>query len=518
MRRVIFGYCVSLFVVCHVDAASINHLDELIAPMAPVVAGSGGNKITTSPETLQLLDKLEREQRQTGPEYRPHPLPLPEPVKVPAYFTGQADEEDIASATCNLTSHETISTFSQALTQAICSDPEIRTLALGLRTYWLDYKSSQSSWMPEINLLLGASSEEDNYSQERRGTLTQRDRRYDAGLELNWLLFDFGKREALIGQKENIWLSSQYQALSQFQDFIIQFSQVYYQVIASQAILSAAKENESIARKTWDITQNKYRSGVGVLGDALQAENALLSATQYRIQKEGEYEKAVGQLSSAMNLSFSDRLKPRDQLAIPSDAQMMQLKPLLSEAEKHHPLILAAQKNISAAENQVEQAQRDYLPSVALKASANQNDSSLDQGTYMINKTDTLFVGVTVTVPIFSGLRRYRQLQSANTQLVRSRQEFQDVTRNVALSVWNAWQALNSANRNFELISQRLATAKRAYSIANGRYLTGVGTIIELLNTQQQLSNAEIDEANIRMDWYIQRLSLLSSIGKLSLQ
>lgn len=511
-------FCTGVSVLTLCAAMSVKAQDNLQAllgeaiPPAPA-ASAPAKSFTTSPDTLALLDKLLLEESDIATTAARKPMTLPSAVRPPADFFSPD-----AEAMCDTTATTTLRNFNQALSLAICQDPQMRILALNLKRYLLDYKISQSAWMPEINMLFNTGSETSQYDLAGRDNYRTNDRTTNTGVELSWLLFDFGKREAAIGEKKNIWLSNQYQTLSKFQDYIIGFAQTYYQVIAKKTIMIAAKDNEKVARKTWEITQNKYRSGVGVLGDALQAENMLLSATQNRMQKEGEYEVALGKLASALNLPLSSRLQPDDLFTLPGSSQMMALQPLLDEASARHPLVLAAQKNIEAAEQQVNQAQRDFLPSVTLRAGANKGHSSVDEAQYVpVNRTDTMYVGLNVSVPLFSGFRRYNQLQAAHVQLAWSQQDYQNTLKDIGLNTWNAWQGLNTVNRSLEVIAQRLKTARRAYEIANGRYLTGVGTIIELLNTQQQLSNAEIDEANIKMDWYLQRLSLLASVGKLSL-
>ncbi|MEP8889444.1 TolC family protein [Enterobacter roggenkampii] len=502
-------------VILTFSARSESNIERLISGPA----SGATSQVTTSPETLKLLNDLMLNDTETlsHAEREPgsRPLTMPEPIHTPAWMF---DDSRSISDDCELTTQGNITHFAQALQIAICQNPDMRRLAFSLRQYLYEYRKSQSAWMPNINLVLTASSESDRYDMDKADALKQTDRTIDEGVELSWLLFDFGKREALISQKENTWQSQKYQTLSGLQDFILQFAETYYQVLARRTILDAAKDNEQIARKTWDITQNKYRAGVGVLGDALQAENVLLSATQYRIQREGDFQQAMGQLANVLNLSVTRSLEPEDRLGIPAEGQMMSLQPLLDEAIKHHPLILAAQKNKEAAIDQLKQAERDFLPSISLQGGINRNTSSLDQNRYEpIGRTDSMFVGLNVSVPIFAGFKRYNQLNEAHAQYNLSAEEYRSQIKLVELNTWNAWQALNTSNRSVKLISQRLATANRAYAIARGRYLTGVGTIIELLNTQQQLSSTEIDEANVKMEWNLQRLTLLASVGRLSL-
>ncbi|MTD38539.1 hypothetical protein GIX45_07855 [Erwinia sp. CPCC 100877] len=467
-------------------------------------------------ETLRLLDQLISEDPGESPQSVASDSSISPLIKSPAYIFNRDDE--IGDDNCIAVKNGSVYSFKQALAVAICNNPQMRSMSLKLRSYLLEYKKSMSSWMPEIDFVSSISAEQERYKIKSLGGYTTRDRKRDTGLEINWLLFDFGKREALIEQKKDIWLSQNYQALFDFQSFVVDFSRTYYQAISKKEILVAARANEDLAQKTWTVTQNKFESGIGAYSDTLQAKNVLLSAIQYRREKEGEYQQVIGHLASAMNMPVISKLTPQERVAIHASRQVTKLQRLLNLAAVHHPLILSARKKIDSAQHSLQQARLDFMPTISMQAAAYRGISSLDEHQPpFVNKTDTMFVALKLSVPLFSGFQRYHQLQEANVLMRNSQEEYKMAVKNIELGVWDAWQNLNTTTRSLELIAQRVTTAQRAYDIANGRYLTGVGNIIELLNAQKDLSTAQIDSANMKSSWCIQKVELLASVGELSM-
>ena len=51
--------------------------------------------------------------------------------------------------------------------------------------------------------------------------------------------------------------------------------------------------------------------------------------------------------------------------------------------------------------------------------------------------------------------------------------------------------------------------------ISQGRYKGGVGNILELLNAQSALANAEQQQIQAQSNWRIARLQLVASLGRL---
>lgn len=413
---------------------------------------------------------------------------------------------------CQVSHQQPITHFSQALLRAVCHEPEIRQMYYGLERARISYQNSYAGYFPQISASVSWGKDESriHFNQARYKTT---DNTETQRLDLEWLLFDFGKREAKVAQQKHLLARETFMQMNELQNFILTFAEKYYNLIAADAYVIAAKNNEAIAHKTWNETRNKHLSGIGVLADELQAKSAWLSAQQYRIQKESEKRAIQGRLTSALGMAFSSPLAPEDKLTVPDRMTMEHIDHLIRMAQKEHPQLVAARKQLESDGAAINAAVRDYFPSVALNSYWQRGVDDLSG----FDKTDEFYVGVRVSVPVFSGFQHYNALRAAKTQQRSDTAYLKQLEEAVSLNIWEIWQSMERAGNNFPIIMDRVETTRRAYQVAQGRYRSGVGSIIELLNTQSDLSQAEIDEVNARVEWYLLRLNLLAGLGRLNM-
>ncbi|CAB3975409.1 Fis family transcriptional regulator [Burkholderia cenocepacia] len=193
---------------------------------------------------------------------------------------------------------------------------------------------------------------------------------------------------------------------------------------------------------------------------------------------------------------------------------------LIDDAKRTHPRVRAAQAQFEAALAKVDQTRAAGLPSVNLvgKYSRNNQPASLGLGipTYQATGHDA-YIGVQVSIPFFEGSGRHYQIMQAKAEAERQQDLLDDAREQVALDVWTAWQALRTASANVTQSKTLLAIARRAFDAAQHRYRSGVGTILELLNTQTALANAQQKRIQALANWHSARILLASRLGRLTM-
>lgn len=322
-------------------------------------------------------------------------------------------------------------------------------------------------------------------------------------LELSWLLFDFGQREAGI-DRANVELNAvEFLTQSELQDVVLDAAQKYFTVIAAQAYLDAARDIELISYKSLQVTQGKREAGVGVLADELQAKNAALSSTNYRIKAEGDVRNAMGALASIMGRDITKNITFQKGLVMPSESALDNVQQLINSALNQHPYLLSVKEQITVSEKELAIAQRGFLPSVYLTSRWGKSEAKYGP-TY---DGDEFYMGVNVKVPIFSGFSQYNAVKSAQNRLEQSKNQYAQSKQDIALQVWQTYQSLSTTQSNLKNVSDLVASSRRAYEIARGRYQSGVGSILELLNTQNDLSQAQIDNVNSMVEWHLSILT-----------
>jgi len=180
---------------------------------------------------------------------------------------------------------------------------------------------------------------------------------------------------------------------------------------------------------------------------------------------------------------------------------------LVEQALERRPEMLQAEANIEAATHGLSAARTGNAPVVTGSAGVQRrgNDFPPDN--------NALTVGVTVQwYPFDSGLTagRIKQaeagLQTAQAQLVQTR-------LSVVSDVSQAYLNLQTAERNVATAEAQIVNAREALRLAEGRYRSGIGVFLDVLDAQTNLDAANTNHVNALSGVDQARAALAHAIG-----
>ena len=294
--------------------------------------------------------------------------------------------------------------------------------------------------------------------------------------------------------------------------FPVNALQSYYNAQAARAAVSAALESEKASRESLAAAQVRYQVGSGTPADRLQAQTAWSQATLARIRAEGVVKIAYGTLANAMGMDASAPLKLADipQIAPDAsfDAETRDVDALISEARLRRPDLKAAEARLSAAQSDIDYARASGRPTLSLGA----GPSWLTTDNISSNGNS---IGLTLSLPIFSGFATTYQIRSAQASVQTASAQRDTLAQQVALDVWNAYQSLATATHAIRTSADLLASAEQSERVALGRYKAGVGNILDLLNAQSALASARLQRIQVLLDWHVSRAALAKAVGAL---
>ena len=153
------------------------------------------------------------------------------------------------------------------------------------------------------------------------------------------------------------------------------------------------------------------------------------------------------------------------------------------------------------------------MPTVNLSASTgNQNISGSPN-------TNSSSIGVTLNVPLFTGMRNTYQNRAAELQ-VEGKVAARDLLANqIALDVWKAYQTLLTNSQSLIAADDLVASAEQSERMTLGRYKAGVAnmSILDVLNAQSTLASARQQRVAALYSYKSSRLALVQAIGQLDL-
>ena len=123
------------------------------------------------------------------------------------------------------------------------------------------------------------------------------------------------------------------------------------------------------------------------------------------------------------------------------------------------------------------------------------------------------YAGVQLNIPIFAGLQRRSAIKQATLNLSNLKLQRENAERQLQVAVV---QSLNNMQTNVKKFSAAAATvgqAQRGYEIAVKRYEVGRGTLVDIDNSQLQLTQAELGRNSAIYNFMLSKIALDKILG-----
>jgi len=393
--------------------------------------------------------------------------------------------------------------------RALCNNPQTYAAWANARAQASQVGVARSAFLPTLS---GSASVTLNDTNARTvgnaATYTQQ----TGGLVVDYLLYDFGARDANLESAMQTLTALNSTQDATVQAVFLKAEQAYYQLFAAQAAIASSQEAERSSLESLRAATARLDAGAGTLADKLQAQTAYSQAVLNRIQAEGNTKNAQGVLANVMGFDAHQPLNvATPEMRQPDNGFEQDLNRLIEEARRRRPDLAAAEAEVRAARANIDAAKAAGLPTLSLSSGYNYTNSN------SFDPFHTASIGLTVSVPLFTGFNRTYQVQTAQAKLDGQIAGRNAVNLQVALDVWQAYQSLTTGTQAVRSSADLVVSATESERVALGRYKAGAGTIIDLLNAQSALAGARLQNIQALYNWYIAKATLAQSLGQLDL-
>lgn len=390
----------------------------------------------------------------------------------------------------------------------LCNNNETRASWAGFLAQQSRLGSQRGSYLPQINASGGY---ERTYGRSDTRNFDGPGGLASAGLSLQYLLFDFGQREAQIEQVKQNLVEANYANSLTIQNVLYGIVSAYYDYFAAQAIFDATKESEESSRVSLEAATLREKVGRAPIVERLQADAAYSQAKLARVQADNNAKKAKGVLMQVMGLKPTDNITveiPRDEKIV-DKTYLKTTEDITAYAEKSHPDILSADARVKSQKAALAAEKAKRMPSITTTADIGTDRFASGNGI----ERDTGSVAVRVNFPLFTGFSRTYDIQTARHQVEQAEAQLDQAKDRVRLDVWNSYQDFNTAAENIGTTETLFASASEAEKAALARYKAGKGSLIDLLNAQAQSASARQQRVQAKYDWYVTKANLLRAAG-----
>lgn len=395
-----------------------------------------------------------------------------------------------------------------ALVRAYKSNPDLASSRAALRIADEAVPAALSGYRPSISATASAGSSITQFSPTYRDNyLTPR----SAALQGQQVLYDGNKTANSVRNADQNVMVSREDLRNKEQTILLGSATAYMNVLRDQATLELQNRNVEVLQEQLRFTKDRFAVGEVTRTDVAQSESRL--------------QLAISQVSVAQANLANSRAVYRQMIGVDPDARLTAArtaerllpKSLAAAVEsglKNHPSIKGAEHGADAASIQVRIAEAALYPTLAVTGSVSQG---VQQSVSLPNDTIVYSAVANLTVPIFAnGGRDYATIRSAKETVGQRLVQVDLARESVRQAVVQSWGALEAARAQIKAGEAQVNAAEIALKGIREEAKVGQRTTLDVLNAQQELTNARVSLVSSQRDRVVQSYSVLAATGALN--
>ena len=335
---------------------------------------------------------------------------------------------------------------------------------------------------------------------------------------LQYLIFDFGKREANVGTAKAEKLAAGADLIQVNQALAFRVASAYYQLMTAQERLQAAQDTLRTAQTTQDAAENRLNNGLATLPDVLNARAETSQAVFDEESADGDEKIARVTLTEAVGADPSPNIVIDGQRSAPlPESLTMSIEALIDRAMENRPELMAQTLRIRSAEARIRAARAEYKPQIVLSGSAAQTAvwPAADHGQLGAANEPTWSVALGVHWRIFDGGIRKNELSIAESKRREAEDELTAEHDRTTREVWTAYIAFRTALRKHDAAVALLESANASYSASLEAYKYGVKNLVDVVTAEKQLAQARLSSVSARSELFLEAVNLEFATGNL---
>jgi len=285
-------------------------------------------------------------------------------------------------------------------------------------------------------------------------------------------------------------------------------TQQFFAALAAQQLVRVREAGVRRAEEQLKLSVAKLQVGSATRSDSLRSLVNLGNAQLAQVSAESDV--AGRQAALGRTLGRDGRVAAQDDSAFYAPPVPLDTVAVLQEALERSPQVRTGEANAAAARAAVAAARSPYWPSLALTGSTSWNGNN--NRDYELLAQRQLSLGL--SWQLFNRFQREETIVNRLSSLDAAEASAADTRRQVQASLTTQFALLDAARLRIRITGTSVAAAAEDLRVVNERYRVGAATILDVLNSQEALAQAEVDVVNARFDYLNARAQIAALIGR----
>lgn len=407
-------------------------------------------------------------------------------------------------------------TLAEALVEAYNNNATLQEQRAALRQADEGVPTALSGWRPTVQLsgtvgnVYGNQTSPEYYGSSTL-TMTSQNRRETIGqASITQPIYTGGKVIASTRQAKNAVYAARAQLLATEQTVFLNVVNAYAMVVSDSQVLTLNESNMQVMQQQLHDTQLQFNLGEITMTSVAQAEASLAQANEQVAVSQGNLQVARENFRELVGDYPADQLAPPQPLMLPVNSKIE----AAAAAVSNNPNVIAAQFTDAANKDAVDVAYSALMPQLAVQASAyHENGAS-----YANTTLDGGEVIGQLTVPLYQGGSEYSAIRQARAKEQQSFATILDTQRTAYQQATQGWDTLIFTRSAIVSTNAAIKADAIALEGTEREQLVGTRTTLDVLNAQQLLLSAQIQQVQNIATLVNNSYTVASAIGRLTVR
>jgi outer membrane protein len=396
-------------------------------------------------------------------------------------------------------------TLQGALVKAYQGNPTLKSERARLRAVDEGVPQALSGWRPTVTVSgsYGVKRSDSTVNGPARKTADVTEP-LTASLTVSQSIYRGGRIDAATVSAESIVKATRARLSAVEQSVLLSAVTAYADVVRDQALLGLNKNNERVLHRQLEATQDRFRVGEVTRTDVSLAESRLSSARAARISAQGvlvdshaRYANIVGEPPGVLKTA-----KPLEKLPI-------SLVEAIKVAKRENYAVIEARHNEVTAKSNVREITGELLPTLSVDGSMATNHETANDR----SENQVLSLVARISVPLYASGSVASRVRAAKKTVSQRREEYNQAIRDAIEGATEAWQVLKTGRAQIQAFSAAVKAAEIALEGVREEANVGSRTILDVLNTEQELLDARVGLVGSMRDELVATYDLRRAMG-----
>jgi outer membrane protein TolC len=327
----------------------------------------------------------------------------------------------------------------------------------------------------------------------------------NGSMSVGYTIFDGLRRNANSKARSADLTSAEANYVAQEFSIALQTKQAFFNALAAYELVRVSETRIARAVRQLQTTRNRLAAGSAIRSDTLQSFVEWANARLQLINAQTQRATASANLARLIGYDSDVQAVPDESMQFIANIDTAMIR---AEALAQGPDIEQVVASARAADAQVSVSKAAYFPSITASYSrslAGQEFSDL---------RSSWSGRVSLNWQIFNGFGRETSVQRSHASQDAAHAQIEDTRRQVNAQLTQQFASLQSATIRIEIADASLVAANEDLRVQQERYRLGAGTILEVMQSQINVDQAEVDGVQARLDYFLAKAEIEAIVGR----